>query len=442
MKCADADLLAALMSLIDASPSPAHLVRNVVKRLEASGFQPLTEELPFELEPGQRRYVVRDGSALCAFRIGNAPLEEAGLRIAGAHTDSPALKLKPRPELETREVRSLGVEVYGGPILATWLDRPLRLAGQVAVLEGEMVRRRLVELPFHMTVPSLALHLNREVNEKGLILNPQTMLPVLLADGREKIPSLEALLGDLLSCAPECIVGHDLIFGDATPASLCGLGGEFLSAPRLDDQAMCCAAIEALCGLEESLDTTAVTILFDHEEIGSRSNRGAAGAFLGTMLRRMTASLGKDEEAHLRTLAGSTLLSLDAAHALHPNHASLHDPTTPPLLNRGAVLKVNADLHYGTEALTGGQVRACCRRLGLPLQTYVHRADLRCGSTIGPIVASELGIHCADVGPAILAMHAVRELMGVADLCNLTTLTSAFFTAAEFAPDRASARQG
>ncbi|MBK5912957.1 M18 family aminopeptidase [Rhodocyclus purpureus] len=407
-----------LIDFIDASPSPWHAVASCAQRLSAQGFMRLDEGERWQLTPGSRHYVVRGGSSIIAFVVGSEPLVEQGFRIVGAHTDSPGLRVKPRPALGSDGLLRLAVEVYGGPILATFTDRDLSLAGRVVVNSeaGPQTRLLRFDQPL-LRLPNLAIHMNREVNEKGLKLDKQTELPLILAglgDGEDAEACLRRLLADAADVEPGELLSWELAVYDVQGGSLWGAADEFVAASRLDNLASCHAALSALLANPQPQATT-VTACFDHEEVGSESAAGAGGSFVADVLTRIAAQAGLDEEDRRRSLARSFLVSADMAHAYQPNFPSAYEPGHKVLVNGGPVIKSNANHRYTTDAETAARFIALCAKAGVPCQHYAHRGNLGCGSTIGPIVAARLGIASVDVGSPLWAMHSLRESAGADD---------------------------
>lgn len=419
----------ALLRFIDASPSPWHAAATLAEWLEEEGFQSLDERDPWGLEPSGRYYVLRDDSSLIAFIVGTDPLPEAGFRIVGAHTDSPGLRLKPNPAHAAEPMLRLGVEVYGSPILATWTDRDLSLAGRVA-LRGETPSVCLIDFENPLVrLPNLAIHMNREVNETGLRLDRQTELPLLLATLEEESPPSQQflrLLAERLDCPPEAILSWELNVYDTHKGVFWGPEGEFIASSRLDNLASCHAAIQALL-TEDEAAATRVAALFDHEEIGSESFKGAAGSLLTDSLLRIGLALDLGAIDYQRALAASFLISADMAHAFQPNFAASYDLEHKLTVNRGPAIKLNANLRYTTEAVSQALFIGWCEEADVPWQCYVHRSNLPCGSTIGPIASARLGIRSLDVGNPLWAMHSVRESAGVCDHAWLIQVLSRFF---------------
>jgi aspartyl aminopeptidase len=423
-----------LLAFVDQSPTPFHAVAVSRRRLEDAGFRHLGSEDPWSLGPGDRRYAMRDEGSLIAFEVGQEPPSETGFRWIGAHTDSPNLRVKPRPDDTAHGYRQLGVETYGGVLLHTWLDRDLSLAGRVILRDEGRPRSVLVDFgrPL-LRVPNLAIHLQREIHTDGLRLNPQThVLPVL---GLEDGPALLDLLASELraggvDASPEQILGFDLMAHDTQGAVVAGSRGEFVQASRLDNLASCHAAITALIRAVSRgpARTTRGFVLYDHEEVGSRSASGAGGPLLVETLERIAGG-AKDagHDALARALARSLLVSADMAHAVHPNFSDKHEPGHRPVIGRGPVIKQNANQSYASSGLTSGIFAELCSRVGIAPQYFVARNDMGCGSTIGPISAARVGIPTVDVGNPMLSMHSCREMAGAGDVAPMIDVLTLFF---------------
>ncbi|XXZ17083.1 M18 family aminopeptidase [Sorangium sp. So ce315] len=405
-----------LCAFIDRAPTPFHAVREVASRLAAAGFSELGERDAWELAPGDRRYVIRGGSTIVAFVAGAEHPARGGFRVLGAHTDSPNLRVKPNAELSRSGYQQLGVEVYGGVLYSTWLDRDLSVAGRVHVRREGRIERHLVDLGRPVArVPNLAIHLNRGVNSDGLVLNAQKHLAPVVGLGKEA--DLQALLACAVDAPRDAVLGFDLCLYDTLKASIGGLSDEFIFASRLDNLASCHAATAALIGAGEPGAATRVIALYDHEECGSRSAVGAAGSVLRDVLARIVEAYpAREPQAFARAMAGSLLVSADMAHAVHPNYADQHEPRHAPQLNRGLVIKSNANQSYATDGATSAALEALCNDVGYCPQRFVVRSDLPCGSTIGPITAAALGIATVDVGAPMLSMHSCREMAGTLDV--------------------------
>ncbi len=422
-----------LLAYVDASPTPYHACAETVRRLVAAGFRALDERESWALSPGDKVYVTRGDSSVLAFVVGGVPVERAGFHLVGAHTDSPNLRLKPRPEVTKNGLHTLGVEPYGGVLYHTWLDRDLSLAGRVHVQRGVHLTTHLVRFDRPMArVPSLAIHLNRGVNTDGLILNAQQHLPPLL--GLEALGPLDvrelvaARLGETgHPTSGKDILGFDLSLYDVVPSTRSGLRGELLHAPRLDNLASCHAALSALLAVDGPHDATRGVVLYDHEECGSRSAQGADSPLLRSMLERLVLAQEHRGDSLHRALARSFFISADMAHAVHPNYADKHEPAHMPHLGRGPVLKSNSSQSYATDGESWATFEALCRRANVKPQHFVTRSDLGCGSTIGPITAAQLGIRTVDVGNPMLSMHSIRELCAASDVAQMIAVLKAFF---------------
>jgi len=406
-----------LINFIDASPSPWHAVHSVEQRLLAEGYLRLQETERWQLQEGGRYFVVRDGASIIAFSLGQQPLAETGFRIVGAHTDSPGLRLKPKAAHVSEGMLRLGVEVYGGPILATFADRDLSLAGRVNVrtAEGFETRLLLFEAPL-VRLPNLAIHMNREVNEQGLKLHKQNELPLLLGIAGESNAQAGflQLVAEALEVEAKAILTAEFNVYDTQKGAFWGADKEFIADSQLDNLASCHAALMALLA-NKSPAATCVAALFDHEEVGSESAAGAGGSFIGDVLDRIAISAGLDGEEKRCAVARSFFVSADMAHAWHPNFPAAYEPHHHVMVNGGPVIKSNANQRYSTGAGTAARFIALCEEAGVPFQQYAHRSDLGCGSTIGPIVAAQLGMASIDIGSPMWAMHSLRESAGVLD---------------------------
>lgn len=420
-----------LLDFIDASPSPWHAVQTCETRLTAAGFQPLDEAERWTLTAGDRRYVVRGGSSIIAFIVGSQPAATTGLRLIGAHTDSPGLRLKPKPAEDAAGLVRLGVEVYGGPILATFADRDLSLAGRVNVRVPGGFETRLVRFADPLLrLPNLAIHMNREVNENGLKFNKQTELPLLLGiseDGTKAEARFRQPIAAELGVEPGDLLTWELNAYDTQKGAFWGVDREFVANSQLDNLASCHAALSALLAASEPA-ATCLCAFFDHEEVGSESATGAGGSFVADVLGRLAACSGLDAEDQRRMLARSFFISADMAHGWHPNFPADYEPCHHALVNAGPVIKSNANQRYSTSAETAARFMAICEKAGVPCQQYAHRTDLGCGSTIGPIVAARLGIPSVDVGSPMWAMHSIRESAGVLDHGYMIAALTASFS--------------
>ncbi|MCA1712002.1 MAG: M18 family aminopeptidase [Actinobacteria bacterium] len=402
-----------LRAFVDASPSPFHAVAEMARRLTEAGFSELAERDVWQLAPGDERYVVRDGGSLVAFRVGSAPAADAGLRLVGTHTDSPTFKVRPRHEVRRAGYRLVGVEAYGGLLAHTWLDRELTVAGRLALRDGTVHR---VVLPGGaVRLPSLAIHLDRSVRE-GLVLDPQAHLVPVWGPDVEDEPSLLQALAAAAGVEASDVMGHDLVLTDTQPAGASGADGTWVAAPRLDNLGSCHSGTLALLAAG-ARPHTQLLVANDHEEVGSGSAEGARGSFLADVVARLVAATGGTGPQDLHVaIARSHLASADMAHAQHPTHAERHEPAHTPTLGGGPVLKLNANQSYATDARSGAWFTSRAADAGVPVQHFVTRADLPCGSTIGPLTAMRLGISTVDIGSPLLGMHSCRELGSAADV--------------------------
>jgi aspartyl aminopeptidase len=419
----------ALLDFIDASPSPWHAVAEVAARLEAEGFARLEESERWSLEAGGKHYTVRGGSSLIAFALGEGAPERTGFRIVGAHTDSPGLRLKPRAPHAAEGMARLGVEVYGGPILATFADRDLGLAGRILLRSEDGPRARLLSTSRPVArMPNLAIHMNRNVNEDGLKLNKQTELPLLLGYLSETLgPSQQflELLAREAGVEAGDIVNWELLAFDTQKGAFWGADEEFIADSQLDNLVSCHAALRALTAAESK--AVCVCALFDHEEVGSESFKGAGGGFLTQTLERIAAGL--DREGWGQAVARSFFVSADMAHAYHPNFPAFYEPAHPIRVNGGPVIKTHACQRYATDGETEALFMRWCEEAEVPFQQYAHRTDLGCGSTIGPTVAARLGMRAVDVGNPMWAMHSLRESAGTLDHSLMIRALERFYSA-------------
>lgn len=395
-----------MISFIDASPTPFHAVEWMAKTLECRGFIALAEDEKWDLEEGQDYYVTRNDSSIIAFTY--PPCQEKGYTILGAHTDSPHLRLKPNPLTTSAGVKRLGVEPYGGVLLNPWFDRDLALAGRIVYLEGEVRKEALININLPIAViPSLAIHLDRDANSSRTI-NAQTDIVPIIATGDVDFETF--ILSQIQANSSELtLLAHELSFYDTQKGSFVGVNSEFIASARLDNLLSCYVGLKAL------LETSNPMMLacMDHEEVGSDSHVGAGGTFLEETLRRIA---GNDFTTLMRR---SLMVSCDNAHAQHPNFPTKHESEHAPLLNGGVAIKINSNQRYATSSRTQGRFVQCARALQIPTQTFVTRSDIGCGSTIGPITSTRLGIETIDVGVPTLGMHSIRELSGISDAYGL-----------------------
>jgi aspartyl aminopeptidase len=409
-----------LAAYVAASPTSFHAAADGARRLGAEGFTSVDERGAFAAAPGAY-LLVRDG-ALLAWRIPAGAGPGTPYRIVGAHTDSPGFVLKPRPDVGTAGWQQLGMEIYGGPLLNSWLDRELGLAGRVILTSGET---RLVHTGAIMRIPQLAVHLDRTVNSDGVKLDRQAHTAPVWSVGRPHLMIMDQV-ALLAGCETEEIDGVDLSAYTTTPPEVFGPDDEFFASGRLDNLSSVHAALAALIATSDS-ELITVLAAFDHEEVGSASRSGAAGPGLADVLVRISTALGASPDDHHRALAGSACLSADTGHAVHPNYPHRHDPANRPLLNAGPLLKINANQRYATDAVGAALWRRACRAAGVRTQEFVSNNAVPCGSTIGPLTATRLGIRTVDVGIPLLSMHSARELAGVDDPLSLSRAIGAFF---------------
>lgn len=400
-----------LLKFIDASPTPFHAVGEMAQVLEAKGFQKCDECEPWDLINGEKYYVTRNDSSIIAFTY--LPSLEKGYTIIGAHTDSPHLRLKPNPVTKSAGTIRLGVEVYGGALLNPWFDRDLSLAGRIVYLDANGVRgEKIIDVKRPIgIISSLAIHLDREANSTRSV-NAQTDIVPMVACGEEF--DFESWILEEANESNSTLLAHELSFYDTQKGSFVGIHNEFISSARLDNLASCYIGLEALIVSQEPM----MIACMDHEEVGSDSHVGAGGTFLEETLRRIA---GDNFTTLMRR---SLMVSCDNAHAQHPNFPTKHESQHAPLLNRGVAIKINANQRYATSSRTMGRFVQCAQSIGIATQTFVTRSDMGCGSTIGPITSTRLGIETIDVGVPTLAMHSIRELAGTEDAYGLTQILS------------------
>ena len=410
-----------LIDFLNESPCNFFAVEAISRRLETAGFKRLDTRDEWDLKPGDRRYIVKNSSAVFAFVVG-AGDAASGWRIISAHSDSPGFRVKPNPEiLCDGGVLKLNTEVYGGPILYTWFDRPLSLAGRV-ILRGNDVLHpeiRLVKWDESiLTIPHLAIHYNRGVNDGNPLSKQKDMLPVLgkLEKGECKEGYVTRMVANKLGVDEKDILDYDLMLYDTTPASLVGRNGEFITSGRIDDLMMAHAALSAMIATAgEDCDQTRIMAVFDNEEVGSGTKQGAGSPILRTIIERIVAGLGGNTEDLYRAIHHSFMISADMAHALHPNYPEKHDPTNHPVMNGGPVIKLNANQKYVTDGDSAAVFATVCRMAGVPYQTFVNHSDMAGGSTLGNILLSQMELRGVDIGNPMWGMHSVRETAGTQD---------------------------
>ncbi|QFY43945.1 M18 family aminopeptidase [Candidatus Methylospira mobilis] len=420
-----------LLRFIDNSPSPWHAAASIAAQLEQAGYRRYSEQQGWRLKSGDKGYVLRADASLICFRIGNEPLRQTGFRVIGAHTDSPGLRVKPRPVIASGNMLRLGVEIYGGPILATFTDRDLSLAGRLIIRnDGGSLEMRLIRFAQPLVrLPNLPIHLNRNVNEDGLKLHKQNELPLLFGNiesSDDNSRALLALLAEQAAIDADAIVSTELSVCDTQCGSFWGSSNEFIANSQLDNLASCHAALTALTA-QESSAATSVCGFFDHEEVGSVSYQGAGGNFLSVLLERIAQASGLSDEDHNRAIASSFFVSADMAHAWHPNFPAVYDEQHRIFVNKGPVIKHNANQSYATSAVSEACFIGWCEAAGVEYQRYVHCNDLRCGGTIGSTLAASLGMRTVDVGNPLWAMHSLRESAGVLDHSAMIRVMEQFF---------------
>lgn len=421
-----------LLDFIDASPSPWHAVETLVQRLTAHHYTPLDEREEWTLQPGGKHYLIRGDSSLIAFCVGQDAPAKSGFRIVGAHTDSPGLRLKPKAAHGSDGLLRLAVEVYGGPILATFTDRDLSLAGRVCIRSEHGIATQLIRFDTPMLrLPNLAIHMNRKVNDDGLKLNRQTELPLILTALNASLPPQDQFLSLLAARVDQPlndILSFELTVYDTQKGVLWGPENEFIAASRIDNLSSCHAGLWGLLTAKPASHTS-VCAFFDHEEVGSESCKGADGSFLSDVLERVALCHSGSMAQYRQGLARSFMISADAAHAHHPNYPGAYEPLHTIRINGGPAVKINANQRYATDSVAEARFMELCREAQVPCQTYVHRSDLACGSTIGPVTAARLGITTVDCGIPMWAMHSIRESAGVHDQARLARVLKHFLTA-------------
>ncbi len=423
-----------LCNFLDASPVNFLAVAEIRRRLEDAGFSKLDMADSWSVSPGDRHYVVKNGSAIFAFIAGDDAVERHGFHIISSHCDSPCFRVKPHAEiLCDGGIVKLNTEVYGGPILYTWFDRPLSLAGRVILRSDNPLEPRSALVRFErplLTIPHLAIHFNRAVNEGNPLSKQKDMLPVLgkIGPGESHKGLLRRMIAAKLNVDEKDILDYDLSIYDTTRAGTVGLNDEFVCSGRLDDLSMVHAS---LCALLENKGrqskATRVMAVFDNEETGSGTKQGAGSPMLDYVLRRLAGCLGADEEGYLRGLSRSFMISADNAHGVHPNYAEKQDPTNHPTLGDGPCIKVNANCKYMTDADSAAVFRSLCERAGVPCQDFVNHSDVAGGSTLGNILTSQIPLRGVDMGAPLWAMHSVRETASCADHLSCIRVFSTFF---------------
>lgn len=430
-----------LLSFLDASPVNFLAVKNIADTLAANGFRRIDPALPLgEVKSGDRFFVTKNDSSIYAFRIGNKPIADDGFHMICAHCDSPTFRIKPNAEMLTEGgIVKLNTEVYGGPIMSTWFDRPLTLAGRVIVRGEDVMQPETLLLHIKrplLQISNLAIHFNRQVNDGVALSKQKDVLPLLgqitsqLETGNLLmnviLEELNSTIADCQFCAKD-VLDFDLYLADATPACTFGVHNEFISSGRLDDLSMCYAGLEALIA-SDTTDTTQVLALFDNEETGSQTKQGAGSPFLAYILKRIAMSQSHTEEAYYQAVERAFMISADNAHAWHPNYPEKYDPTNHPMLGGGPVIKFNAAQKYASDAVSAAVFAGLCEKAGVPCQRFVNHSDVAGGSTLGNILASSIPLRGVDMGNAILAMHSCRETGSVVDHEYCVKVFTEFFS--------------
>lgn len=414
-----------LLSFLDASPVNFLAVKNLTDELQQHGYRRIdTTESLGTIKAGDKFFVTKNDSSIYAFQIGRKPLAETGFHMICAHCDSPTFRIKPHAEIDCEGgIVKLNTEVYGGPIMSTWFDRPLTLAGRVIVKSKDVMTPTTLLLHVKrplLQISNLAIHFNRQVNDGVKLSRQKDVLPILgiINDELEKGNLLMNIILEELNkqqtVAREDILDFDLYLADATPACTFGAHNELISSGRLDDLSMCFAGLEALLASQPT-DTTQVLAIFDNEETGSQTKQGAGSPFLSYMLKRIALAQGGTEEAYYQAVERAFMISADNAHAWHPNYSEKYDPTNHPMLGGGPVIKFNAAQKYASDAYSASVFAGLCKKAGVPCQRFVNHSDVAGGSTLGNILASSIPLRGVDMGNAILAMHSCRETGSTAD---------------------------
>ena len=422
-----------LLDFLDASPVNFLAAQNIATELEKAGYRKLDPREPIGIvKAGDKLYVTKNDSSVYAFHIGRQPMAEAGFRMICAHCDSPTFRIKPNAEMLCEGgIVKLNTEVYGGPIMSTWFDRPLTIAGRVIVRGSDALNPTTLLLHVKrplLQISNLAIHFNRQVNDGVKLSKQKDMLPILgiINDELEKGNLLMNIICGELSIKPEQVLDFDLYLADATPACTFGVHDEFLSSGRLDDLSMCFAGLEAMIDTDTA-DATKVLAIFDNEETGSQTKQGAGSPFLAMMLQRIALAQSGSVEAWYQAIERAFMISADNAHAWHPNYSEKYDPTNHPVLGGGPVIKFNAAQKYASDAVSAAVFAEICRQADVPCQRFVNHSDVAGGSTLGNILASSIPLRGVDMGNAILAMHSCRETGSVADHLYTVKAFTQFF---------------
>lgn len=419
-------LIKDFLAFLNGSNSRFHASVQIQSRLQAAGFIPLDEKQPFKLKKGGKYYLCRQDTAVLAFVMGSESLAKGGVKLAASHIDCPSMKLKVDSVSCDKGVVRCGVEVYGGPIISTWIDRELSIAGKVLLRTAKGVESKLIDLQKPLAIiPNAAIHLNREIN-KGFEYNKQTQLPAILSVKESSGNPLLELIAKKLKVKTSDILETELYLYDAQPASLMGIEEDMVCAQGMDNLAMTHAILSALVKTEKPKQTV-MGVFFDHEEIGSETPQGAMSSLLSESLERLCISQSNSREDYYLTLRNSFMISADMAHAYHPSYKEKYDPNYSPLMNQGPVIKLNANHRYASTTDSTAHFVALCEKAQVPYQKFLIRSDMPCGSTVGPIVAAQLGLHTVDIGNPIWAMHSIRETGGCLDHDYLVKALEMYF---------------
>lgn len=428
----DKNIARELIDFLYEGPTAYNAVKSISKWLINEGFTELKSEDKWSLKEGDKCFVIKNGSAVVAFEVGQGSVGENGFKMIGAHTDSPGFRIKPSAQIVAeKNYVKLNTEVYGGPILSTWFDRPLAIAGRVSLISENPLKpiNKVINInkPL-MIIPNLAIHMNREVNS-GYAFNAQkdTMPLLTLTNGEEVTEDLLVkLIADELNVDIKDILSFELMPYEYEKGSLMGLNEELISMGRLDDLSMVHAGLKALTSAKIKKGVN-VMFCYDNEEVGSRTKQGAGSPFFHELLERIVIAMGESREDYFRAVANSFLISADLAHAVHPNYGEKHDPIVRPVLGKGPVIKIAASQSYSTDSESSAVYEAVCKKAGVNVQSFVNRSDVRGGSTIGPIASGHLPVRTVDMGTAVLSMHSVRELMAVNDYVDTVKSFKEFY---------------
>lgn len=420
-----------LISFIEKSPSRFHAVEAARLVLNGAGFQELDIKEKWKMKSGGKYYVTKNDSSMAVFIVGNKPVSNAGFKIIGSHTDSPAIRIKPNPEMTVGETYlKLNTEVYGGPILYSWFDRPLGLAGRVAIQDeetGKIISKPVKVDKIKTIIPSIAIHMNREVNSGFTVDKQKDLLPFITSiEEITKKFDLKQMLSEQLNVEKERVLDFELYLYDMAQGQIIGLDNDMISCSQMDDLAMVYASLKALIEAPVG-ESTKIAMFFDNEEIGSKTMQGADSPLLSSILERITLGMGEDRESYLRALENSFVISSDMAHALHPNAQEKHDPTNKPLINGGPVIKISTNFRYTSDSESAAYFESLCKLANVPVQRFVNHSNERGGSTIAPITAGRLGIPSVDIGNPMLSMHSIKELCGVMDHHYLIKVFQEFY---------------